>query len=206
MYSDKDNKSLLLLGSPIRKSPDQRLFAPHRSLSQLTTSFIADKCLGILRVPLITSNFSPKSHHPFTTPSSDYFEGYRGGLSQEVCFRSLPNLPRQHLETIMNPHTLVRGLRSNCDNAQGVVVIAVNAHVLINAHPSRVTHSSTPLHCIHWPDACLSFRLSKSVRQIAKVGLADFLCRSLRAELNEERSGSFKTRDRCPAYLVKFLY
>ena len=29
------------VGYPIRKSPDQRLFAPTRSLSQLTTSFIA---------------------------------------------------------------------------------------------------------------------------------------------------------------------
>jgi hypothetical protein len=95
----------------------------------------------------------------------------------EVRFRSLPYLPRQHLKTIMKlihlrvwvkPTHFMHKLRSNCDNAQGVVVIAVNALVLINAHPSRVTHSSAPLHCIHWPDACLSFRLSKSVRQMQK--------------------------------------
>ena len=29
------------VGSPIRKSTDQRMLAPHRSLSQLATSFIA---------------------------------------------------------------------------------------------------------------------------------------------------------------------
>ena len=39
------------VGSPIRKSTDQRMLAPHRSLSQLATSFIASKCQGIHRVP-----------------------------------------------------------------------------------------------------------------------------------------------------------
>jgi hypothetical protein len=42
-----------LKGSPIRKSAGQRLSASHRSLSQLTTSFIASKCLGIHRLPLV---------------------------------------------------------------------------------------------------------------------------------------------------------
>jgi hypothetical protein len=36
------------LGFPIRKSPGRRLIAPHRSLSQLSTSFIASLCQGIL--------------------------------------------------------------------------------------------------------------------------------------------------------------
>ena len=40
-------------GCPIRKSPDQRLFAPPRSLSQLITSFIASESLGIHHTPLI---------------------------------------------------------------------------------------------------------------------------------------------------------
>ena len=45
-------------GCPIRKSPDQRLFAPPRSLSQLITSFIASESLGIHHTPLIIySNF-----------------------------------------------------------------------------------------------------------------------------------------------------
>ena len=39
-------------GLPIRKSSDQRLFASPRSLSQLITSFIAFKSLGILHAPL----------------------------------------------------------------------------------------------------------------------------------------------------------
>ncbi len=41
------------MGCPIRKSPDQRVFAPPRSLSQLTTSFIDFSCQGILRMLLV---------------------------------------------------------------------------------------------------------------------------------------------------------
>ena len=41
-------------GCPIRKSPDYRLFAPTRSLSQLITSFIASESQGIHRTPLVT--------------------------------------------------------------------------------------------------------------------------------------------------------
>ena len=40
-------------GFPIRKSPGQSLFAAHRSLSQLTTSFIAVLRQGIHRTPLV---------------------------------------------------------------------------------------------------------------------------------------------------------
>jgi hypothetical protein len=41
------------VGFPIRKSPDQSLFAAPRSLSQLTTSFIACWRQGIHRTPLV---------------------------------------------------------------------------------------------------------------------------------------------------------
>ena len=45
-------------GCPIRKSPDQRLFAPPRSLSQLITSFLASESQGIPHALLVTfSNF-----------------------------------------------------------------------------------------------------------------------------------------------------
>ena len=42
------------IGCPIRKSPDRRLFAPPRSLSQLITSFIASESQGIHRTLLCT--------------------------------------------------------------------------------------------------------------------------------------------------------
>ena len=45
--------SLCWPGSPIRRSPGHRLFAPNRSLSQLTTSFIAFMRLGIHHVLLV---------------------------------------------------------------------------------------------------------------------------------------------------------
>ena len=41
MYSDQRNAGLPALDFPIRKSPDHRLLASSRSLSQLTTSFFA---------------------------------------------------------------------------------------------------------------------------------------------------------------------
>jgi hypothetical protein len=47
MYSAENNKCLHSLGSPIRKSPDHRLLASPRGLSQLATSFIAYLCQGI---------------------------------------------------------------------------------------------------------------------------------------------------------------
>jgi hypothetical protein len=51
--SDSGDRTLLLPGFPIRTSPDQSLFAAPRSLSQLTTSFIAYQCQGIHRAPLV---------------------------------------------------------------------------------------------------------------------------------------------------------
>jgi hypothetical protein len=50
MYSVHGNPEGL--GFPIRKSAGQRLFAPHHSLSQRTTSFIASCRQGIHRMPL----------------------------------------------------------------------------------------------------------------------------------------------------------
>ena len=47
-----------LVGCPIRISPDQWLFAPPRSFSQLITSFFASESQGIHPAPLITFLFS----------------------------------------------------------------------------------------------------------------------------------------------------
>ena len=44
-------------GSPIRKSAPERVFAPQRGLSQLVTSFVASKSLGILHVPFSAFSF-----------------------------------------------------------------------------------------------------------------------------------------------------
>jgi len=42
------------MGFPIRKSADYIVFANHRSLSQLITSFIASESQGIPHTPFIT--------------------------------------------------------------------------------------------------------------------------------------------------------
>ncbi len=47
MYSSQDNQCSHWMGSPIRKSPDHRLLASSRGLSQLATSFIAFLRQGI---------------------------------------------------------------------------------------------------------------------------------------------------------------
>ena len=49
----RDTVGLPTVGFPIRKSPDQRVFAAPRGLSQLTTSFIAAQRQGIRQVPLV---------------------------------------------------------------------------------------------------------------------------------------------------------
>ena len=49
-----------LPGCPIRKSADQRPFAPTRGLSQLVTSFIACRSQGILRTPFSTFPHTPR--------------------------------------------------------------------------------------------------------------------------------------------------
>ena len=43
------------MGCPIRRSPDQRLLPPTRSLSQVTTSFFAFQRQGIPRMLFVTS-------------------------------------------------------------------------------------------------------------------------------------------------------
>ena len=51
--------SFRMTGCPIRKSSDQRLFAPTRSLSQLITSFIASESQGIRHAPFFTFLIHP---------------------------------------------------------------------------------------------------------------------------------------------------
>ena len=53
------------VGFPIRKSAGQRLFAPHHSLSQRTTSFIASYRQGIHQMPLGHLIALISNAHPF---------------------------------------------------------------------------------------------------------------------------------------------
>ena len=62
-----------MMGCPIRKSPDQRLFAPTRRLSQLTTSFIASSSQGIHRLPFCFLLFIFTTRCALRTPFSICF-------------------------------------------------------------------------------------------------------------------------------------
>ena len=54
IYSSGSSQRLIWVGFPIRKSPDLRLFAPTRGLSQLITSFIVSRSQGIRLALLLT--------------------------------------------------------------------------------------------------------------------------------------------------------
>ena len=72
MYSDERNRCSHRLGFPIRKSPDHRLLASSRGLSQLTTSFFASLRQGIhthalssLTIKSISNTkFDPRTTNP----------------------------------------------------------------------------------------------------------------------------------------------
>ena len=77
--------TLLMLGSPIRKSPDHSLLTATRSLSQSSTSFIGNIRLGIHLVPLstflcidLTSNCYPQM---IIYPSELIARYYLAGIS-----------------------------------------------------------------------------------------------------------------------------
>ena len=69
--------SFRMTGCPIRKSSDQRLFAPSRSLSQLITSFIASESQGIRHAPLLTF---------FQTDCSENYPLLKWEISERVRF------------------------------------------------------------------------------------------------------------------------
>ena len=58
------------MGCPIRKSSDQRVFAPPRRLSQRITSFIACACQGIHQLPLRHLIILIANAHPDRCPNS----------------------------------------------------------------------------------------------------------------------------------------
>ena len=61
------------MGFPIRKSADQRLFAPPHGISQRTTSFIASQRQGIHRIPLLhlIALIIDVHHVPFTSAEDE---------------------------------------------------------------------------------------------------------------------------------------
>ena len=78
-------------GCPIRKSMDQRLFAPTHGLSQLITSFIACKSQGIHRTPFPTFY---TAFYWFTLHNVRHFSWLN--IMGSVCFISICNIMKSY--------------------------------------------------------------------------------------------------------------
>src|SRR5690606_2614695 len=79
MYSGRSHPILIGRGYPIRKSPDQSVFAAPRSLSQLITSFIACWHQGIHHVLLVACSI------PRIKFSGFFIDGSHPSLRQKVA-------------------------------------------------------------------------------------------------------------------------
>ena len=79
-------QSIALPGFPIRKSPDQRLCAAPRSLSQLVTSFIGSWCQGI---PLALFLAWPMVFSTIASSQVQNYAGFTNRLNFEIVIVTL---------------------------------------------------------------------------------------------------------------------
>src|SRR5579862_6457209 len=107
MNSGEGNRCSHRLGFPIRKSPDHRLLASSRGLSQLTASFIACLCQGIhthalssLTIKSISNTKCPNvltcACHHSVPPLSHLFKGETSDYgNRDDCITCSSNNARQ---------------------------------------------------------------------------------------------------------------
>ncbi len=92
------------MGFPIRKSADQRLFAPPHGLSQRTTSFIASQRQGIHRIPLrhliaLIINTHPSAEVIQLAPYAGAIERpFASNISESVAVKPRSQLAARLLE------------------------------------------------------------------------------------------------------------
>ena len=89
MYWDKDTYALPYVGSPIRISAGLGICAPHRSFSQLITSFFGSQCQGILLMLLLTWPLTPEcALHSgfFFTIVSQWISGFSQQIDWWIVF------------------------------------------------------------------------------------------------------------------------
>lgn len=89
------------MGFPIRKSADQRLFAPPHGLSQRTTSFIASQRQGIHRIPLRHLIALIIDAHPLGRGRITF--AMRGIDRKTICFKHIREHRGQALFTTGSP-------------------------------------------------------------------------------------------------------
>ena len=95
------------VGSPIRKSPDQRSFAPTRSLSQLTTSFIASQSQGIHRSLFLSFSYAKIVVLRLTRNPSFYLH------CELIFFLLVKNLHRLLLNNLILAFTLFQYVKDH---------------------------------------------------------------------------------------------
>ena len=97
------------MGFPIRKSTDQRVFAPPRSLSQRITSFIACACQGIHQLPLRHLIVLIANAHPVKDGIGTKRQASRdrseGAVRLTHHLREIERLPRRTMPIITRPLT-----------------------------------------------------------------------------------------------------
>jgi hypothetical protein len=125
------------VGFPIRKSPDQSLFAAPRSLSQRITSFFACACQGIHRLPLrhlitlIIDNHASQQNQIMERPACyDISQEHRSG--QTRCGLTM----RQPFKT----HRCC--VRQASDNPTFLKAQNPEKHALYNGQTTRGTKKS----------------------------------------------------------------
>ena len=84
-------------GCPIRTSTDQGLFAPPRSFSQLTTSFVVSESLGIRHTPLFASYSSTFSQSILLIKMT-----YTLNISKRSCIFALCNCITQFIALFLS--------------------------------------------------------------------------------------------------------
>ena len=124
-----DNRSLHLLGCPIRKSEDQSLLAAPSRVSSLGTSFIGTPPLGIPQTPYVS--LDPSSHptrissfHPdlpwrrenTTSEPARQQERKNPSAFQEPCS---PSLPRKEEQASGNPRQQISLKRKSTVRTNG---------------------------------------------------------------------------------------
>ena len=95
------------VGSPIRKSSDQRSFAPTRSLSQLTTSFIASQSQGIHRSLFLSFSYAKIVVLRLTRNPSFYLH------CELIFFLLVKNLHRLLLNNLILAFTLFQYVKDH---------------------------------------------------------------------------------------------
>ena len=101
------------MGFPIRKSADQRLFAPPHGLSQRTTSFIASQRQGIHRIPLRHLIALIINAHP--SAEDRIVRTMRGRDRKTICFKHIREHCGHAMLTLVARPSTPRGIDKRSD-------------------------------------------------------------------------------------------